>query len=194
MKTITYFFILFCLFFVTGCEQGRLSDELLESDMQTRAVKELSYFKDVEYTTVSNGEIYTRGTIYCTEEAEYSFIFSFQGVGGSSYKASIGSMLIEPANGGAFREIKMKLKPGKHICDIHVYFTNCDQSADVRLVIRGINGSLPVGEGGCDIGGYAVSQLGYIGGSEAAHWTCLHCYFTLNSVESAICTSCGKYR
>lgn len=197
MNVKSIFSVVFGLLLVTSCEQNQMLDEVAESKVQTRAVSELSYFKDVEsYTDSGSGEVYICGNIYCTEEAEYSFIFSFQGNGGSSYEARIGNgPIIRPDNGGPFREFKMKLSPGVHKCSVQIYFTNCDQSADARLVIRGINGSMPVGEGSGDLVAQGFSKLGCSGtGSEPMHWTCNYCHFTLNSVESDRCVSCGKYR
>lgn len=197
MNVKSVFSVVFGLLLVTSCEQNQMLDEVAESKVQTRAVRELSYFKDVEsYTDSGSGEVYICGNIYCTEEAEYSFIFSFQGSEGSSYAATVGNVaFIRPDNGGNFREFKVKLKPGIHKCDVCIYFTDHEQSADARLVIKGINGSSAgSGAGFSDLVACGTSLLAHIVGSVPVHWTCPYCHFMLNGDGSDICISCGKSR
>ncbi|MDY3265954.1 MAG: hypothetical protein SOX26_00135 [Phocaeicola sp.] len=193
MSYYRFYFIVFCLLLMTSCSNSNLVDEILDSGVQTRAIDMASYFQDIESTTFPNGEVYIKGYINCTEETEYSFTFAFQGNYGSSYEASIGTACkIYPTNGENFRELKVKLAPGKHLCDVHIYFSSCEQSAYARLVISSINGSLPAGDGYVDLVAQGISKIVCPGGSEPIHWTCPYCGFTLNSFGSNICISCEK--
>ena len=71
--------------------------------------------------TLSNGDNSISGQIYCTEEAEYTFIFAFEGTNGCHYEAGIGTNVrIYPNNGGSFRTITTVLKPGVHNCFVDI--------------------------------------------------------------------------
>lgn len=193
--TIKYGFIISCLLLLASCQQSDLLEEVHNASASSRATQEASYFKNVErYVSDASGEVHIKGEIHCTEETEYTFIFSFQGSAGTSYEAWIGyNSHLFPANGSPVREIKTKLKPGIHICSVQIYFSDSDQQADARLVIRKINGTTAgVGEGSGDLVAQGQSKLAPTGGGESMHWTCTYCRFTLNGVENTTCISCGK--
>lgn len=193
---IKFYFIVSCLLLLSGCQQSDLMEEVTNASISSRAVQTVSYFKNVErYENDLSGEVYIKGEIHCTEEAEYTFIFSFQGSVGTGYDAQIGYNHIYPSNGSSFREITMKLKPGIHQCCVQIYFTGRNQQADARLVIRKINGTTSfVAEGSGDLVAQGISKMSTLDGSVPAHWTCPSCYCSLNGVGSTTCLSCGKDR
>lgn len=182
-----------CLLLLASCQQSDLLEDIDVVNVSFRATKETSYFKNVERYIEDSGEVYIGGEIHCTEEAEYSFIFAFQGNAGASYEAWIGSNHIYPSNGSSFREITMKFKPGIHTCSLQIYFTGPNQQADARIIIKKINGTASTaGEGSGDLVAHGESKLAETGGGESMHWTCPYCHFTLNGTGSDICISCGK--
>ena len=142
--------------------------------------------------TLSNGDNSISGQIYCTEEAEYTFIFAFEGTNGCHYEAGIGTNVrIYPNNGGSFRTITTVLKPGAHDCFVDVKFTGSDQQGYGRLVITKIN-NVPLNmayEGSVDLVASGHSNRTPDIGTIPGHWRCSTCGLLNSWIPK--CAACG---
>lgn len=171
MKTKILFYL--CLLLVvSSCEKSVIMDECHDSRQTSSSVNSnFSYFLNTEsYTDKYSGDTSITGDIICTKETEYTFVFAFNGSAGVKYEAGIGTNVrFYNTNGSSFRTITTKLAPGTHHCFVELYFSNENQTADARLVIQKINGSLPEGEGSGDLVAWGTSKIYNPGGSEGYH-------------------------
>lgn len=198
MKRIAIY--IFLLLLVSSCEQSSILDSQEEQEsgsITTRSnysISEYSMFQNiVRYTSAASASM--TGDIYCPEQAEYTFMFSFRASPGVNYYAYVGDLVLYPSNGSSFRTVTAKLKAGTNTIDVGVNFSGANQQAEVRLVIEKINGNpLYSEEGYCDLAFGASSELADLGGgSEAYHWMCGSCRM-LNSMSTSSCIACGERR
>lgn len=183
-----FFSLLLTLF---ACDNGVIMSS--DSDITTRSsVNSFSLFKDIKTYTLSNGDNSISGQIYCTEEAEYTFIFTFDGTNGCHYEAGIGTNIrIYPNNGGSFRTITTVLKPGVHNCFVDIKFTGSDQQGNGRLVITKIN-NVPLNmayEGSVDLVASGSSNRTPDIGTIPEHWRCSTCGLLNSWIPK--CAACG---
>lgn len=188
-KLLYTFFIL--LLAMSACDNSEIVDS--NPNLMTRSgVESFSLFKDIDSYTNIDGSNYISGKIYCTEKAEYTFTFAFEGTNGSRYEAGVGTKFsIYPYQGSSFRTISAVLEPGVHYCFVTVKFSGSDQHASARLVITKINNEpLNKGyEGYVDLvaGGYSNIHDG--GGTIPGHWRCGNCGLLNSWIPN--CSACG---
>lgn len=187
------YYILFCLLMTMfACDNS----EIVDSDpkrMTRSGAHSFSLFKDIESYTLPNGNNSISGKIYCTEKAEYTFIFAFDGTNGCRYEAAIGTNFqIYPTNGNSFRTISTILQPGVHDCFVKVSFNAEGQQGYARLAITKINNVSPnIPDGGCaDLVAAGHSNI-RDGSTETipGHWRCPTCGLLNSWIPK--CVSCG---
>lgn len=192
----TYITLLFgTLLFLSSCQHNVLDDMSVDQP-KSRASAGPTLFTNVEKYEYDSGEQIIEGDIYCPEDTEYTVIFACQGTDGFAYDARFGNLHFYPSNGGKFREVTTTLRAGTHHCCVGVQFSGPDQNADVRMVIKKINGSQAGSfDGVNDLVIHAVSNTWYEWGTSVpVHWTCKFCGFFLNGEGSNYCISCKKER
>ncbi len=154
-------------------------------------------FQNISQSRTNQGDHHITGEIYCPAAADYEFIFAYNGDSRVEYYAHSLSLLnILPWNGdgSTFRTFTLRLKKGINVFHVGVEFTHNDQPGEAKLVIRKINGSnLGTEMGYVDLTAQGVGKNLYEDpGTTEHHWSCSYCGFSLNSIYSNYCNSCGR--
>jgi hypothetical protein len=200
MNFKTYYFAFLCFtVLISGCSRSSDDDQeqIITLDLQTSTsnnqVNTNTLFQNTDFYTSPSGDNYISGEIYSSEEAEYTFIFAYQGDPGVYY-ASLGALAptIRPNNGGNFRTFTITLQPGVNYFSVGVSFSGENQTAMARLVIDKINGRNLYNEPGyVDLVASGQSNITNPTETIPAHWVCNTCGF-INAENLGICIACGE--